>query len=167
MNSVPHAVDSPSVPPKSGIAQKWLVAILVLGAVLFAAYTWLMLKWSYSSGERAGWVQKMSKKGYVCKTWEGEMAMVSLPGSIPEKFVFTTWDDGVAAQINAVLGKRVTVSYQEHMGLPSSCFGETNYFATGVKVIDETPAPLIVPGNAAAPQAAPPGPATPQAPPPK
>ena len=136
----------------------WLVVILLLGGLLFAAYIWLMLTWSYSSGERAGWVQKLSKKGYICKTWEGEMAMVSLPGSIPEKFVFTIWDDSVAPQINAVLGKRVSLSYEEHIWLPGSCFGDTTYFVTGVKVIDETPAPLIVPGNAPAPQAAPPAP---------
>jgi len=139
----------------------WLVVILIAGGLLFAAYIWLMLTWSYSSGERAGWVQKLSKKGYICKTWEGEMAMVSLPGSIPEKFVFTIWDDSVAPQVNAVLGKRVSLSYEEHIWLPSSCFGETTYFVTGVKVIDETPAPLIVPGNTPAPQAAP------QAPPPR
>jgi hypothetical protein len=134
----------------------WLVVILIVGGLLFAAYIWLMLKWSYSSGERAGWVQKLSKKGYICKTWEGEMAMVSLPGSMPEKFVFTIWDDSVATQVNAVLGKRVSLSYEEHIWLPSSCFGETGHFVTGVKVIDDTPAPLIVPGNAPAPQAAPP-----------
>jgi hypothetical protein len=126
----------------------WLILILVLGALLFAAYIWLMLKWNYGSGERAGWVQKLSKKGYLCKTWEGEMAMVSLPGSIPEKFVFTIWDQSVAQQVNAVIGKRVALSYEEHLGLPSSCFGDTAYFVTGVKLIDETPAPLIVPGNA-------------------
>jgi hypothetical protein len=134
----------------------WLVVILLVGGLLLAAYSWLMLTWSYSSGERAGWVQKLSKKGYLCKTWEGEMAMVSLPGSIPEKFVFTIWDDSVATQVNAVLGKRVSLSYEEHIWLPSSCFGETGHFVTGVKVIDDTPAPLIVPGNAPAPQAAPP-----------
>jgi hypothetical protein len=136
----------------------WLVLILVLGALLSAAYVWLMLKWNYGSGERAGWVQKLSKKGYVCKTWEGEMAMVSLPGSIPEKFVFTIWDESAAHQVNTYIGKRVALSYEEHLGLPSSCFGDTRYFVTGVKLIDETPAPLVVPGNAPAPPQATPKP---------
>jgi hypothetical protein len=137
----------------------WLVLILVLGALLFAGYIWLMLHWAYASGERAGWVQKLSKRGYLCKTWEGEMAMVSLPGSVAEKFIFTIWDENAAQQVNTNIGKRVALSYEQHVGLPSSCFGDTGYFVTGVKVIDETPAPLIVPGNVPAAQPAPPQPA--------
>jgi hypothetical protein len=68
------------------------ILILVVTGLLFAAYIWAMLSWSYSSGERAGWVTKLSNKGYICKTWEGEMALFSLPGSMPEKFIFTVWD---------------------------------------------------------------------------
>jgi len=134
----------------------WLVAVLLAGGLLLAGYIWLMLHWSYSSGERAGWVQKLSKKGFVCKTWEGEMAMVSLPGSVPEKFYFTAWDDQVAERINQVMGKRVSLHYEEHIWLPSSCFGDTRHFVKDVRVIDEQPAPLIVPGastTAPAPQA--------------
>ena len=126
----------------------WMVSILVLGLLLFAGYLWLMLTWSYSSGERAGWVQKLSKKGYVCKTWEGEMAMVSLPGSIPEKFSFTVRDEQVAQRIHAVMGKRVSVNYEEHIGLPTSCFGETRHFVMDVRIIEDTPAPLPIPGGA-------------------
>lgn len=126
-----------------------MILALVVAALLFAAYIWAMLNWSYSSGERAGWVQKLSTKGYICKTWEGEMALVSLPGSMPEKFIFTVWDDTAAGKINAVMGKRVALHYEQHIGLPTSCFGETEYFVTDVKIIEETPAPLIVPGNAA------------------
>ncbi|PWT72526.1 MAG: hypothetical protein C5B46_06695 [Proteobacteria bacterium] len=128
----------------------WLVAVLLVGGVLLAAYIWLMLHWSYSSGERAGWVQKLSKKGFLCKTWEGEMAMVSLPGSVPEKFDFTAWDDQVAEHINQVMGKRVSLHYEEHIWLPTSCLGDTPHFVTEVRVIDETPAPMIVPGTGGA-----------------
>jgi len=129
----------------------WLVGLLAVAGLLFALYLWGMLSWSYSKGERAGWVQKLSKKGYVCKTWEGEMAMVSLPGSVPEKFIFTVWDDRTAEEINRLMGKRVSVYYEEHIGLPTSCFGETPYFARGVKLVDDTQAPMIiqsVPGTA-------------------
>jgi hypothetical protein len=126
-----------------------MILILVVAGLLVAAYIWVMLSWSYSSGERAGWVQKLSNKGYMCKTWEGEMALVSLPGSMPEKFIFTVWDDQTAEKLHAVMGKRVALHYEQHIGLPTSCFGETEYFVTGVKVIEETPAPLVVPGNAA------------------
>jgi len=127
----------------------WMIPILVVAGLLFAAYIWAMLNWSYSSGERAGWLQKLSDKGYVCKTWEGEMALVSLPGSMPEKFIFTVRDKQTAERLNAVMGKRVSLHYEQHIWLPTSCFGETEYFVTDVKVIEETPAPLIVPGNAA------------------
>jgi hypothetical protein len=126
-----------------------MILILVVATLLFAAYIWAMLNWSYSSGERAGWVQKLSTKGYICKTWEGEMALVSLPGSMPEKFIFTVWDDKAAEKLNAVMGKRVSLHYEQHIWLPTSCFGDTEYFVTDVKVIEETSAPLVVPGNSA------------------
>jgi hypothetical protein len=126
-----------------------MILILVVAGLLFAAYIWAMLQWSYSSGERAGWVQKLSDKGYICKTWEGEMALVSLPGSMPEKFIFTVWDDKAAEKLHSVMGKRVSLHYEQHLGLPTSCFGDTSYFVTDAKIIDDTPAPLIVLGNTA------------------
>lgn len=112
-----------------------LVGLLVAAAVVFALYVALALSWSYSSGERAGFLQKISKKGWICKTWEGELSLVALPGAAPEKFFFTVRDDAVAQQINAAAGKRVTLSYEQHKGLPTSCFGDTEYFVTGVKEI--------------------------------
>src|SRR5690348_695494 len=101
-----------------------------VGALLLAAaaYVLAVIFWSYSTGERAGWVQKFSSKGWLCKTWEGEMAMVSIPGTTSEKFLFTVWNDDVAAQINKVMGKRVSLHYQEKVGIPTSCFGETRYY---------------------------------------
>jgi len=135
----------------------WLVVVVIVGGLLTAAYLWLMLAWAYSDGERAGWVQKLSRKGYVCKTWEGEMAMVSLPGSVPEKFAFTVREDAVAQQINQAMGRRVSLYYEEHIGLPGSCFGETSYFVKGVRVIEENlggPMPSTAPpAPAPAPQA--------------
>ena len=94
-----------------------------------------MLRFSYSKGERAGYVQKFSKKGWVCKTWEGELAMATLPGSMPEVFSFTVWDDAVAARINEQMGRRVVLHYQEKVGLPTSCFGETRHIVDGVKSV--------------------------------
>ena len=138
----------------------WLVVLVIVVGALFSAYIWLMLSWAYADGERAGWVQKLSRKGYMCKTWEGEMAMVSLPGSVPEKFLFTVRDDNVAQQINALMGRRVSLFYEEHIGLPSSCFGETGHFVKGVKLIDDTPGgPLSAPAQQAPAQPAAPPPA--------
>jgi len=115
---------------------RWLLLPLII-VLLFALWVFAVSKWSYSSGERAGWVQKLSKKGWLCKTWEGELSLVSMPGAAPEKFVFTVWDDAVASKITAVMGKRVSLSYDEKVGLPTSCFGETRSYVTGVRVQDE------------------------------
>ena len=109
---------------------------LVIGAfILLGVYVALALNWSYSKGERAGFLQKVSEKGWVCKTWEGELSLVALPGAAPEKFLFTVRDEGVAKQINDAAGKRVTLTYEQHKGLPTSCFGDTDYFVVGVKEI--------------------------------
>jgi hypothetical protein len=119
-------------------ATRLVVALLTL-ALLTALYFWAALNWSYSSGERAGWVQKFSKKGWICKTWEGELALVSLPGSTAEKFLFTVRDQAAADEITKVMGKRVSLHYEEKVGLPTTCFGETRHFVTKVLVSDEIP----------------------------
>jgi hypothetical protein len=104
--------------------------------VAIALYIWAVLSWSYSEGERAGFLQKVSYKGWICKTWEGELSLVSIPGAAPEKFLFTVRDEAVTQQLNAVAGKRVTLKYEQHRGLPTSCFGDTDYFVVGVAVIE-------------------------------
>jgi hypothetical protein len=110
--------------------------VVLIPLVLFSLYTWLALTWTYSTGERAGYVQKFSKKGWICKTWEGELAMVSLPGTMPEKFFFTVRTDSIAARINQSLGKRVAVTYRQHVGVPTTCFGDTGYWVTDAKVVE-------------------------------
>lgn len=114
----------------------WTVGFLLVAALLFAGYTWISLTWSYSKGERAGYIQKFSRKGWVCKTWEGELAMVAVPGSMPEKFYFTVRDHAVAAQINQTMGRRIVLYYEQHVGVPTNCFGETGYFVKSVKAIE-------------------------------
>jgi hypothetical protein len=114
----------------------WLAAVPLLLIALFGLYTWFVLSWSYSEGDRAGYIQKFSKKGWICKTWEGELAMVTMPGTLTEKFYFTVTDDAVAKTLNQHLGKKVTLTYDEHIGIPSNCFGDTGYFVTGVKDIE-------------------------------
>lgn len=114
----------------------WVAGLIIVPVVLFVAYTWVVMHWSYSSGERAGYVQKFSKKGWLCKTWEGELAMVSMPGTLSEKFNFTVLDDAVADNINKNLGKRVSLHYEQHKGVPSSCFAETEYFVTDARVVE-------------------------------
>ena len=141
---------------------KSIVVAVVALVIAVALYVLVVVFWSYSSGERAGWVQKFSSKGWLCKTWEGEMAMVSMPGSTAEKFFFTVSDDEVAAQINKVMGKRVSLHYEEKVGIPTSCFGETRYYVDKVTAVEEIPlAPgIVVPTKPAEPIA----PAVPAAP---
>ncbi|MBB5206223.1 4-amino-4-deoxy-L-arabinose transferase-like glycosyltransferase [Inhella inkyongensis] len=127
----------------------WIVLALLVGLPLL--YFWAALSWSYSEGERAGWVQKFSKKGWICKTWEGELALVSMPGAAPEKFEFSVHDEAVAARITEAMGRRVALHYEQKKGLPGSCFGDTRYFITDVKVADQIP---LAPG-VAVPQPAP------------
>ena len=122
-----------------------IAAVLIAIALLVAGYFLIVFNWSYSEGERAGWIQKFSNKGWLCKTWEGELAMVSMPGSMSEKFFFTVWDDATAEQINKVMGKRVSLHYEEKVGIPTSCFGETRYYVTKVSAVAEIPlAPGVV-----------------------
>jgi hypothetical protein len=114
-----------------------ITIVIVLMAVLgFGGWTWFTLTYNYSDGERAGYVQKLSRKGWVCKTWEGELSMINYPGAAPEIFHFSVRDDAVAKQIDAVVGKRVALRYEQHINVPTSCFGETEYFVIGLRVIE-------------------------------
>lgn len=113
-----------------------LIAAVVVAALLFAAYVWMTLNFSYSDGERAGYLQKFSTRGWVCKTWEGELLLVSMPGAIPEKFEFSVRNPAIAKQLGAATGKRVLLTYSQHKGVPGSCFGETEYFIEKV-VLDQ------------------------------
>ncbi len=115
-----------------GILKKLAVFLVAAPVLLFAAYTWTTLHWSYSRGSRAGFVQKFSERGWVCKTWEGELAIVNMPGALQQVFPFTVRDEAVVKKINALMGRRVSVSYEEHRGVPTSCFGDTGYFVVDV-----------------------------------
>jgi hypothetical protein len=125
---------------KSTILRLFTITLVAL-VLLALGWLWLTLHWNYSEGERAGYVQKLSKKGWLCKTWEGEIAMVTMPGAIPEKFEFTVRDEVVSSKINALSGKRVVLYYRQHKFIPTSCFGETEYFIEDVREVLETQPP--------------------------
>ena len=142
MADTPDVTDTPPTPapPKANKYRKpvliLLLAIVVVPIVIFSLWTWVTLGYVYSIGERAGYVQKLSKKGWLCKTWEGELAMVNLPGSVtPQIFNFTVRSDSIASILEQDLGKRVSLTYEQHRGVPSSCFGETEYFVSNVRIV--------------------------------
>jgi len=135
-----EALRSTEPPKKKSFARrhwgKLLLSVLILVPVATVAlWTLIALTYSYSSGERVGYLQKISKKGWLCKTYEGEIAQVNLPGQIANTFQFSVRSDSVAALINKAQGKQVALTYQQHKGVPTSCFGETEYFVNGVKVL--------------------------------
>jgi hypothetical protein len=138
-------------------AKRWLtlilLALLILPPVVFSAWAWGTLHYVYASGERAGYVQKISKKGWLCKTWEGELAMVNLPGTMPEIFNFTVRDDQVAHDLERLIGQRVSLTYEQHKGIPTTCFGETEYFVVRIAPVADAapaapnPAPATTPSS--------------------
>ena len=114
-----------------------IAVIVTLMALLgFGSWTWFTLTYNYSDGERAGYVQKLSRKGWICKTWEGELALVNLPGAMPEIFYFSVRDDAVAKRIQQSVGKRVALSYEQHIGIPTTCFGDTQYFVVNIQLVE-------------------------------
>jgi len=137
--------------------KRFFFLFVPVAGVLGALYFYVVLNWNYSSGERAGWVQKFSKKGWICKTWEGELAMVSMPGTTQEKFPFTVWDEAVAKRINQAMGRRVSLHYDEKVGLPTTCFGDTRYWVSDITVVADIPlAPGVVVPTTPAPTSPPP-----------
>jgi hypothetical protein len=132
------AAGTTDTPPAKPKRRKWkwiLAAVLLTPFACLALYTWAALSFAYSKGERSGYLQKFSQKGWLCKTWEGEIAMANLPGAMPEVFSFTVRDDSVAAVLNGLSGQRVAIYYEQHRGVPTTCFGETEYFVKGVQRI--------------------------------
>jgi hypothetical protein len=114
-----------------------VAAIIVSPIMLIALWTVIALNYSYSSGNRAGYVQKFSRKGWLCKTYEGQLAMVNVPGAMQERWDFSVRNDSIADLITQSMGQRVSVTYDQHEGVPTSCFGETQYFVTGVQKLGQ------------------------------
>ncbi|HEY7393892.1 MAG TPA: hypothetical protein VH559_03575, partial [Gemmatimonadaceae bacterium] len=112
-----------------------LVLLIVTPILVFVLWTVVALQFVYSSGERAGYLQKFSKRGWICKTWEGDLQLTAQPGVAPEMFAFSTRSDSIAAELNKLAGQRVVLEYEQHKGLPGTCLGETEYFVVGVRPV--------------------------------
>ena len=138
--NVPDTSENPVQAEHKGRGlKKWLLLlgglIVVLPTVAMFLWSVIALNWSYSEGDRAGYVQKFSKKGWICKTWEGDLSMINIPGAAPERWQFTVRNDSIASIISGHMGKQVSLHYTEHPGVPTSCFGETRYYVTGVRLV--------------------------------
>ena len=142
----------PSVRPRRSF-KSWLLGSLLGAILLIVLYTMFMLWWSYSEGDRAGVLQKFSKRGWICKTHEGELAMYVVGGVAPQIWNFSARDEAVVEQLQQAVGQQVRLHYSEHRGLPTNCFGETDYFVTRVEVVGPPPlsAPAPVAGDDAVP----------------
>ena len=132
--------DTPVPTASSWKRRNWrkltITSVILVPLLLIIAWTAFSLSYSFSTGERAGYAQKLSHRGWVCKTWEGELAMVNLPGAMPEIFKFSVRNDSIAHLIERNLGKRVSLSYEQHRGVPTSCFAETQYYITNVRLLE-------------------------------
>ena len=126
-------------PRRSFLRRHWgkvtIASVILVPALVFTIWAGIALSFTYSSGDRVGYVQKLSRKGWICKTWEGELSMVTLPGQAQERWTFSVRDDSIANVIRANMGSRVTLDYEEHRGVPTACFGETQYFIVGVRPV--------------------------------
>jgi hypothetical protein len=136
------AAVTPPPPPRPGFARRhWgkLTLTVLLGTPVLGLTLWGVIAstYVYSTGTRTGYAQKLSRKGWICKTWEGELAMATVPGVMPEKFLFTVWSDSAIAHLQRLEGKRVTITYEQHRFLPNDCFGETEYWVTDVRATPE------------------------------
>jgi hypothetical protein len=145
---------------RSGSRGMRIVVILVLLIIGGAGlWTWLTLAWAYSDGERAGVLQKFSRRGWLCKTQEGELAQYVVAGVSPQIWLFSVRDLAVVEQLRKAVGQRVQLHYTEHPGVPTGCFADTRYFVDSVTIQGDAPGVYPTPGAAAAPAA----PAAPQA----
>jgi hypothetical protein len=137
----PTGAAAPAPPPAPPPRKRWwhhwrgiLVGLVLTPVLLFAAYTFIAVNWAYSDGERAGTLQKFSRKGWICKTWEGELMQPTAPGVAPTIWTFTVRDDETARRVEAGLGMRIVLHYKEHKGVPSRCFGDTPYWVDRVRI---------------------------------
>ena len=147
----PANTPPPPAPPRRRSFKSYLWGSLVGALLLITLYTLFMLWWSYSDGERAGVLQKFSQRGWVCKTHEGELAMYVVAGVAPQIWNLSVRDPAVAAELGKAVGQNVRLHYREHRGLPTNCFGETDYFVDRLEVIGPSPLALPVPAQVVAP----------------
>lgn len=124
-------------PKRRSRAGKFLWLILLLTALVLGGYFYWKYAFTYSNGNRYGLLQKFSRKGNLFKTYEGEMILSSVRGTnnVPlasEKFFFSVDSKTVAAQLENLQGRYMTVHYKEKNG-SLMWRGDTRYIVDSVK----------------------------------
>lgn len=125
-----------TIRPRPRRVGRILLLILLVVILLSALWIWVALNWAYSDGERAGVLQKFSRKGWICKTYEGELALYVVGGVAPQIWYFSTRDPKLAEQLRQAVGKQIRIHYSEHRGIPTQCFADTPYFAESFTIVD-------------------------------
>src|SRR5277367_6651619 len=154
-----------TAPPRSALQRVARAVFILLLLILVGAglWTWLTLSWAYSDGTRAGVLQKYSRRGWLCKTQEGELAQYVVAGISPQIWQFSVRDAKVGADLERAVGARVQLHYTEHPGVPTGCFADTRYFVDHVTVTENPSG--TAPGAAPIAGAAPAGPSPASTPP--
>ncbi len=126
---------------KSSHTGRKVLLIILAVLILATAIAFLVFNFTYSEGSRAGVVIKFSKRGYVMKTYEGELNMGGM-GNIPNTaqmnmiWNFSVKDKTVADKLMELEGRKVSLHYKEIIqNMPWQ--GDTKYFVDGVEVIKE------------------------------
>ncbi|HEY5544732.1 MAG TPA: hypothetical protein VIK50_01650 [Gemmatimonadaceae bacterium] len=131
---------APVEPRRSFLRRHWgkmtISMLILIPVATFSVWAAIALAFDFSTGERVGWVQKLSRRGWLCKTWEGELQMSNIPGSAPILFQFSVPADSIAGVIESAAGRKVALYYEQHIGVPTTCFGETQYFVSKVRILE-------------------------------
>lgn len=137
----PAASGSASAPPvrrrRPNLWLKFVLPVVLVVIVGFALWAWAALGFVYSSGERTGYVQKLVDAGWLCKTWEGQLVVTPTPDAPQRIFDFSVRSDSLAQalQLATSTGKKVAVKYDQHRFVPTSCFGETEFYVTSFRAV--------------------------------
>ena len=124
------SVQSPRNKRASGLKRfaKSLMVLVILG-LIFCVYWFFFNK--YANGERTGVLIKITHKGNIFKTDEGEMWLSCRQMTNPEKFYFSVTNDSIATELKNLQDECVQLTYTQYRAtLPWR--GDAKYIVTGV-----------------------------------
>jgi len=115
---------------KDRLRRNFRTFLFIIFFVLAFSVYWFFFN-SYSKGERTGVLIKISHKGNIFKTNEGEMWLSCRQMTNPEKFYFSVKSDSITAQLKNLQDQCVQLSYTQYRAsLPWR--GDTKYIVTSV-----------------------------------